>query len=61
MDDEMGTDNENLDRKLDIIAAILLARSGMTKKDVAQILGCSEKTIQRMFKEKFNKIGVANV
>jgi transposase len=57
----MGTDNENLDRKLDIIAAILLARSGMTKKDVAQILGCSEKTIQRMFKEKFNKIGVANV
>ena len=57
MSKEKEVDNEMLERKMDMIAAILLARSGVTRKDVAEILGISEKTIERMFKGKFNRIG----
>ena len=56
MTKEKEVDNEMLERRLDMIAAILLARGGITRKDVAEILGISEKTIERMFKGKFNRI-----
>lgn len=35
-------------KRLDIIVVILLAKSGLNRKEIADILGISEKTIQRM-------------
>jgi DNA-binding transcriptional regulator LsrR (DeoR family) len=35
-------------KKLDILIVIQLAKSGLTRKEVADVLGVSEKTIQRM-------------
>jgi len=40
--------------KLDKIIAILLARSGLDRREVAKSLKVSEKTIERMF--PFNKV-----
>ena len=37
-----------LNKKLDIIAVVLLAKSGLTRKEIAKALGVSEKTIQRL-------------
>jgi transposase len=42
---------ERLDKvikRLDVVTVILLANSGLTRKDIAQILGVSEKTIERL-------------
>lgn len=41
-------------KRLDMIVVILLAQSGLNRKDIADILGISEKTIQRML--PFRKI-----
>jgi len=35
-------------RRLDILIVILLAKSGLTRKETADVLGVSEKTIERM-------------
>jgi len=35
-------------RRLDMITVIILAKSGMKRKEIADILGISEKTIERM-------------
>jgi transposase len=35
-------------KRLDIIAVVLLAESGLSRKEIAEILGVSEKTIERM-------------
>jgi DNA-binding transcriptional regulator LsrR (DeoR family) len=43
-------------RRLDLIAATLLAQSGLTRTQIAQIMGVSEKTIERMFSGNLNKI-----
>ena len=43
--------NERLDKiikRLDIITVILLAKSGLTRKEIAEALGVSEKTIERL-------------
>ena len=43
--------NEKLDKiakKLDLIIVILLAKSGLTRKEIAETLDVSEKTIQRL-------------
>ena len=43
--------NEKLDKlakRLDIVIVILLAKSGLTRKEIADVLGISEKTIERM-------------
>ena len=48
-----------ISRKLDIIAVILLANSGLTRKEIAEVLEVSEKAIQRLVpisKIKRNKI-----
>lgn len=37
-----------LNKKLDIIVVALLAKSGLTRKEIADVLGISEKTIERM-------------
>jgi len=37
-----------LNRKLDIVIVVLLAKSGLTRKEIADVLGISEKTIERM-------------
>ena len=45
------TTDEKLDKvikKLDIIIVILLAKSGLTRKEIADALGVSEKTIGRL-------------
>jgi DNA-binding NarL/FixJ family response regulator len=47
---------EDLSKRLDLIAATLLAVSGLTRKEIAQILNVSEKTIERMFSGNLNKI-----
>lgn len=42
---------ERLDRiirRLDILTAIFLVRSGLSRKEIAEVLGVSEKTIQRL-------------
>lgn len=41
-------------RRLDLLAIILLAESGLTRKEIADVLGISEKTIERML--PFSKI-----
>lgn len=35
-------------KRLDILTVIMLARSGLTRKEVAEVLEVSEKTIERM-------------
>jgi len=43
--------NERLDKiikKLDIITVILLVKSGLTRKEIAAVMGVSEKTIERL-------------
>jgi lambda repressor-like predicted transcriptional regulator len=45
------TANKRLDeilRKLDILAVIQLAKSGLTLKETSRVLGVSEDTIERM-------------
>jgi DNA-binding XRE family transcriptional regulator len=37
-----------LNKKLDILIVILLAKYGLTRKETADVLGVSEKTIERM-------------
>ncbi|MEM2293472.1 MAG: ECF-type sigma factor [Candidatus Aenigmatarchaeota archaeon] len=39
---------EEIIRKLDITVVILLAWAGLKRKEVAKVLGVSEKTIERM-------------
>lgn len=47
---------EKLNKKLDMIIVILLAKSGFTRKEVADVLKVSEKTIERMLPfEKLKK------
>ena len=45
---------KELIKKLDTLIAIELAKSGLTRKEVAEALDTSEKTIERMF--PFNKL-----
>jgi transposase len=43
--------NERLDKvikRLDILAVILLVKSGLTRKEIADVLGVSGKTIERL-------------
>jgi len=47
-DKSLGKRLDKIARRLDIIVVILLARSGLNRKEIADILGISEKTIQRM-------------
>jgi len=45
------TANKKLDevlRKLDILAVVQLAKSGLTLKETSKVLGISEDTIERM-------------
>lgn len=56
MDKTSKSNSTSVEKKLDIITAILLTRGGLNRKDVAETLGVSEKTIERMFHGKFNKI-----
>jgi len=47
----MQQTNRKLDeimKRLDILTVIQLAKSGLTRKEVAEVLGVSEKTIERM-------------
>ncbi|MEM3576885.1 MAG: helix-turn-helix domain-containing protein [Candidatus Bathyarchaeia archaeon] len=47
---------EKVNKKLDMIIVILLAKSGFTRKEVADVLKVSEKTIERMLPfEKLKK------
>ncbi len=46
--------------KLDMMTIILLAQSGLKRKEIAKIFDISEKTIERMFSGHFNKIGRNN-
>lgn len=48
---------EQTSKQLDLIAAILLAQSGLTRKEIAEVLDVSEKTIERMFSGNLNKLG----
>jgi DNA-binding NarL/FixJ family response regulator len=47
---------EDLSKRLDLIAATLLAVSGLRTKEIAQVLKVSEKTIERMFSGNLNKV-----
>jgi len=47
---------ESTNKKLDLIIAILLAKSGMTRVEIGEILGISDTTVKRMFSGKFEKI-----
>lgn len=49
-------EDEEIPKRLDLIAATLLALSGLTRKQIAQVLDASEKTIERMFSGNLNKI-----
>jgi DNA-binding NarL/FixJ family response regulator len=52
-DRSVGKKLDKISKRLDMIVVILLAKSGLKRKEIADILGISEKTIQRMlpFKE----------
>lgn len=47
---------EDMSKRLDLIAATLLAQSGLTRNQIAEVLDVSEKTIERMFSGNLNKI-----
>jgi DNA-binding transcriptional regulator LsrR (DeoR family) len=49
-----GSKIDKIIRRLDLLAIILLAKSGLTRKEIADVLGISEKTIERML--PFSKI-----
>lgn len=44
----LGKRLDKIAKRLDMIVVILLARSGVNRKQIADILGISEKTIERM-------------
>jgi transposase len=52
MDNNKGIEDrlDKIIRKLDIITIVLLANSGVKKKDIAIALGVSEDTIERLIK-----------
>jgi hypothetical protein len=39
---------DRIARRMDILAVVVLARSGLTRKEIARVLGTSEKSIERM-------------
>ena len=47
-DKSLGKRLDKIAKRLDMIVVILLARSGLNRKQIADILGISEKTIERM-------------
>ena len=47
-DRSLGKRLDKIAKRLDMIVVILLARSGVNRKEIADILGISEKTIERM-------------
>ena len=47
-DKSLGKKLDKIGKKLDMIIVIMLAQSGFSKKEISEILGVSEKTIQRM-------------
>jgi transposase len=50
------SDEASFAKRLDLIAATLLAMSGLKEKEIAEILGVSGKTVQRMFSGNLEKI-----
>lgn len=44
----LGKRLDKIAKRLDMIVVILLARSGVNRKEIADILGMSEKTIERI-------------
>lgn len=50
------SNGDHVEEKLDMLIAILLAQSGLTREEIAEILDVSYKTVERMFKGKFNRI-----
>jgi DNA-binding NarL/FixJ family response regulator len=51
---DLGNKLRYITKRLDMITVILLAKSGLTRKEIAGVLGVSEKTIERML--PFEKI-----
>lgn len=51
-----NSSNEEIRKRLDLIAATLLAMSGLTEKQIAEVLDVSEKTIERMFSGNLNRV-----
>ena len=47
-DKSLGKKLDKIAKRLDMIVVILLAKSGLKRIEIAEILGISEKTIQRM-------------
>lgn len=47
-DRSLGKRLDKIAKRLDMIVVILLAKSGLKRKEIADILGISEKTIERM-------------
>lgn len=47
-DKASGEKLDKIIKRLDIIIVILLIKSGLTRKEIAETLGVSEKTIQRL-------------
>lgn len=47
-DISFGKKLDKIAKRLDMIVVILLAKSGLTRKEIADILGISERTIHRM-------------
>jgi DNA-binding NarL/FixJ family response regulator len=50
------SDAADLAKRVDLIAATLLAISGLKKKEIAEVLDVSEKTVQRMFVGNLDKM-----
>jgi len=47
-DSSLGKKLDKIVKRMDMIVVILLAKSGLNRKEIAEILGISEKTIERM-------------
>jgi transposase len=47
-DKASGEKLDKIVKRLDILTVILLARSGLPRKEIAEALGVSEKTIERL-------------
>jgi plasmid maintenance system antidote protein VapI len=47
-DKALGEKLDKIIKRLDILTVILLAKSGLSRKEIAEALGVSEKTIERL-------------
>ncbi len=55
-DEKLDKSNDEIIRRLDIIAIFLLAQKGLSQKEIAKTLAISDRRIQEIFGDRYKKI-----